>query len=581
MIRKNNPVQQRCDDYTSNCVIWDGPNLILRCFSVGIVRGQTINPAVYESYQLLCKILNEIDIEGLDLDCLADTAKKSPSIRDIFDYIINKLCGIKDKLDAHVTIEQEIFGDLPFCFQYETPAGTVTKLEITEYYERIAAKICEILTELATIGTRFNYPAVVAELTDIENEIIALCSASNPTATPTCTNDPVLNPTGGPVKIQTAYEWLEKAFCSFRNFTGTRAELQTAFSYDCPNLGTLPKLNGTGNMEDYYDWVDTPGNLAQSLNNLWITICDMRGALRYVLDNCCASLCSNLSIGYDLTALPNDAGYDIVFGALSSIRSYPQYRNSLSGTIVDLGPVPVVVLYTFRDTGATFTPGALVGKKVRIVSGTGIFQSAVIAFNTATDITVNTNGTNWINPVDSSSVYEIYEEFFTGSFPIPSWINDLYPSFSNVTITLNDGSASYTVNTGVDIVNLLTSGVYTLSPFPTGFDFNAPFKTINISFTYKHVIPIIDATTTGTTITYTTVIDHPYQVGDIIDVTAVNPVGFNLTGAIVTATPNPNQFVVNNTFVGTYSNGGGVILQSMDCAWCECCCEYNVTNGIY
>ncbi len=577
MINHNNPAKQRCEKYTSNCVIWDGPNLILNCFDTSILRGQPISPAISQSYNLLCEILRQIDIEGLDLDCLLEVSRTAPSIRDVFDYMIERLCKIKDKLDSHMTIEQVITADLPFCFQYETPAGTVTKLEITEYYERIAARICGILDDIATINAQFDPTDILNELLAIQAQITAICNPPNAGVIPTCTNNVDINPAGDPVKVQTAFEWLEKAFCSFRNFTGTRAELLTAFSYDCPNLGILPKLNGTGNMEDYYDWVASPSTLAQSLNNLWITICDMRGAMRYVLDNCCASLCSNLSIGYDLVILPNDAGYDVIFSGLTSVRSYPLYRNA--GPVTSIGPAFPTPVYTFSDPAAAFVPGALVGKKVRITTGTGAFQSAPIVFNTATNITVNTIGTNWIVPLDSLSIYEVYEEY-TGTGPAPSWVTDLYPATTLVVITLDDGANTYTINTGLDIFTLMFAGSFSF-PYPVGYDFNALFKTINISFTYKHVIPILTAVTTGTTITYTTSIDHPYLVGDVIDITAANPVGFNLTGAVVTAVPNLNEFVVNNTFVGTYSNGGGVILQSMDCSWCECCCDYSVTNGIY
>lgn len=578
MINHNNPAKQRCEKYTSNCVIWDGPNLILNCFDTSILRGQPISPAISQSYNLLCEILRQIDIEGLDLDCLIDVSRTAPSIRDVFDYMIERLCKIKDKLDSHMTIEQVITADLPFCFQYETPAGTVTKLEITEYYERVAARICGILSDIATINSTFNVNgSVFDELQDIEAIIEEICGTQNPFVTPSCTNNTVFNPNADPVKIQTAFEWLEDAFCSFRNFTGMPAELLTAFSYDCPNLGTLPKLNGTGNMEDYYDWVANPNTVAQSVNNLWITICDMRNAMRYVLDNCCSSLCSNLSVGYELVILPNDAGYDLIFSGLSSVRSYPLYRNA--GPVANVGPVPIVALYTFSDAAATFVPGALVGKKVRITTGAGVFQSAPIVFNTATNITVNTNGTNWVSPLDGTSVYEVYEEY-TGTGPAPSWVTDLYPATTLVVITLDDGANTYTINTGLDIFTLMFAGSFSF-PYPVGYDFTALFKTINISFTYKHTIPIVAAVTTGTTITYTTSIDHPYQVGDVIDITAANPVGFNLTGAVVTAVPFLNQFVVNNTFVGTYSNGGGVILQSMDCVWCECCCDFSVTNGIY
>lgn len=508
--------KQECKDYTSKCVIWDGPAIKAPCINVQLCRGDNVEIPIYEVYKKLCEVLSAINIEGLDIDCLADVANSSPTIVDLFNYITQKLCDSKDKLDQYYNLSQELSADLPYCFQYEVNGSVITKLEITEYYELIAARICGALTSLTDIENNFDVAAILAELANISATIASTCNQGPVLVTPTCTNDAVLNPLGDPVKIQTAYAWLEKAFCSFRNFTGTRTDIQNAITYDCPDLGNTPKLYGTGLMSDYYDWVDTPGTLAQSMNNLWLTICDTRNAMRGVLENCCSGGCSNMQIGYQLTI--NDPSFlTLYFPGFSAIKSdvlgtnktTPGYR-----TLNSLGPVAAT--YSFEDVGAAYIPGSLVGKRVRVIFGLGALQDAVITANTVDNITVSTTGTNWINPVAANSLYEVYE-IYDGILTQPSWVTTQFTYFSNVIVTLDDGSGQFVIDSGNNILYWLNSlaapfGTLTV-PYPVGYDYSAPFKTINISFDYKF--------------------DNPAHPGDT------------------------------------------------DCATCECCCTFSLTNGIY
>jgi hypothetical protein len=79
--------------------------------------------------------------------------------------------------------------------------------------------------------------------------------------------------------------------------------------------------------------------------------------------------------------------------------------------------------------------------------------------------------------------------------------------------------------------------------------------------------PFADATTAeissvsgdGTVMTYTTTEDHGFSAGDLVTVTGVDPVGYNVTKAVIaTVGPADDEFTVAGTESGAYVSGGSV-----------------------
>lgn len=483
-----NNKDQKCGSYTSTCLLWDGPNIDIACLGVSICAGQSINPILYQSYKNLCTALEEINLEGLDLECISKYTSNTPSIRDLFDYIIAEVCEIKTRLDKFQNQNFDNQVDLPFCLQYTNAQGSVvTKVTLTEYYELVASKICTALSGVLNIKNSWDYTAIQAELADIEVEIDNQCNQQEQLVQLTCTNNATLNPANDPVRLQLAFEWIEKAFCQFKNFTGDVKELKYAMAKDCPNMNFLPKLYGNGLMNTYYGWIDNPLSLADSINNLWITVCDMRNALRGVLEDCCNTPCTNFKVDYELVFDPNNTYVDVIFYGKTVIKSTPLFTTA--GTVSSGGPI-VANSYTFFDIGQNFVGPSIIGNQCNITFGKGTGQSAVITNYGVNSIIVNTAGTNWIQQLDSTSKYEVVATY-NGTTPAPIWLNVIYPpaEMTNVTITLDDGTGTYTQDTGDIITNLMTiPGGYRFV-YPTNYDYTALFKTITISFDYKFANP--------------------------------------------------------------------------------------------
>lgn len=321
-----------CSDVTARCVIWDGPDIDIRCIGVKICKGDNITPILYNSYKNLCNLIQALDLTGLDANCLSDSISEHDNILDIFNTIAKRLC----QEDVQVTklediIESTYFATLPYCFQEVTDKLTVTKFPLADAYVKIASRICEYLIDIQVLQDQIE--EAQDQLGPLQSEIDALCLITDPVVTPTCTNDPVLNPSVDPVRVELAYDWLEAAFCSFKNFTGTPSELNAAIAKDCPNIDNLPRLSNTGLMENIKGWTTSPTNVGDSFGNLWLTVCDLRSAIRNLQLTCCVDTpCLSMILGYHLEFDPNDTYVDVVFDSctIKSLSRMFTY-NSLGG----------------------------------------------------------------------------------------------------------------------------------------------------------------------------------------------------------------------------------------------------------
>lgn len=323
-----------CDDYTASCVMWDGPNISIDCLGVQICKGEEITPILYNSVKNLCDILDRINMENISVECIGNIINTDRSINDIFNIIIERMCVESDKINAlENTYNEVLYADLPYCLQQFSDALTITKLKLPEYYQKLALQICLYITDIIALQDAVKPGSYIqTQLALLQVEINALCGATNTLVTPTCTNDPVANPAVDPVEVELAYEWLERAFCSFRNFTGTPEELTAAIARDCPNLGNLPRLTNTGTMKDIPGWVDTPFSVADSMTNLWLTICDIRSAINNLQLGCCVdSPCLSFDIGYTLVF--NPTYLTVVFSGSSTIKSLDRLNAYIGGFI--------------------------------------------------------------------------------------------------------------------------------------------------------------------------------------------------------------------------------------------------------
>lgn len=78
---------------------------------------------------------------------------------------------------------------------------------------------------------------------------------------------------------------------------------------------------------------------------------------------------------------------------------------------------------------------------------------------------------------------------------------------------------------------------------------------------------IIGISTTGTAVTFATDVDHGFAVGNTINISGVDPVAYNLQGAVITAVPSTVTFTVASTVTAAYVIGGLAISLTPTSAW--------------
>jgi hypothetical protein len=286
----NNTIQSR-EETTSTCVMWDGPNISFDCLGVQICEGESINTIVYRSFVNLCTILEELNLEGLNLTCLGNLINTTRSINEVFNLLVDRLCIEADKVNQLEDIVTKFYtANLPFCLQEFNDQLTITKLPLPEYYQKVAAKICLYLSDIAILQNQYALSPghyFYDQLQLLQAAIQATCNAAAQLVTPTCTST---NP-GQQIDVATALENLEAVYCLFKNYTGSTSELVSAINRMCPDLTNTKRLTGTGLMSSIPGWILSPATLAESMQNLWLTICDLRYAVRKIEETCVSKDC--------------------------------------------------------------------------------------------------------------------------------------------------------------------------------------------------------------------------------------------------------------------------------------------------
>jgi hypothetical protein len=253
------------------------------------------------------------------------------------------------------------------CFYYTNELGdTVTSMQLLDYARAMGNKICSNLAAIQSLQTI---------VTNHETRIIALETAPAPVVvipqvTPSCVL-PV-----SPQNVDVVLQALEQQFCQLRTATGSPTPLYTNIAKQPAGLTYDDSLSTPGlTMGALPGWATTVTNLAQAVGNMWITIADMRLAVRNIMLNCCPGGCDGITLSlvaemsgtvlkiYITGTVPT--GFVQCYGTTNvTVRDtngnstmFPfdmlAYLNNPSGYSVDLAPT---VINTSLDLDIDITP---------------------------------------------------------------------------------------------------------------------------------------------------------------------------------------------------------------------------------
>ena len=262
-----------CSPISSNCVVWQGPTL--KC--IDLCTGDTISDVVAKLAEELCTLLDQTNVTNYDLTCLGITACGPNDIQALIQLLIDKICELEN-----VPVDNTVKGnggcpDCPVTIAECLRTGNNTTMQLLDYVQLIAAKVCSLIDSIGNINT---------QITNLDDRVTILENTPPPSFTLpsfiidcTLANGTVVG--GNAYPIDTILNALINddihGYCALTGVLGTPAELSSAVGSACitsstPTASNPPVPFGT---EYSGSWVNSPTTVADTINNIWIALCDI------------------------------------------------------------------------------------------------------------------------------------------------------------------------------------------------------------------------------------------------------------------------------------------------------------------
>lgn len=304
----SNSNKENCSPISSNCVTWQGPDL--KC--INLCKGDSVSDVMYKVADELCQIKEAIKLTDVDFDCLVEACDDliipaDKKLENVIQLLTNAICCVANvtystSSSLSTVIDREYTEpvlQLPQCLWYIDPSTgiLVTSLALSDYVVVVANKLCDINQIVAT--QQLQITDLQVRVTDLENAP----GYVPPQVTPFCTYGTLVQ--GVPTEMDIMLGNLDQQLCVLTGVLGGSTNLALAASAQCNLLSAQDALSQSGTMASIPGWNLTISNLAQSIQNLWLTVCDMRSAI-FDLRNCCSVDCSAFFLVYQATR--NDVG---------------------------------------------------------------------------------------------------------------------------------------------------------------------------------------------------------------------------------------------------------------------------------
>ena len=259
-----------CAPISSNCVIWQGPNI--PC--INLCNGDTVSDVVFALATELCGILETLNVANYDLTCFGITSCGPNDFQALIQFLISQICELQGITPS---ITKESTG-CPDCLVTVAPCFVTngqTTMNLVDYVNMIAQRICNIIDELALIN---------AALTSLDIRVTILENAPVPTfSLPTVTTSCQIGALAPGVYQMDLLlnEFFPNVWCPLSGALGSTANILAAISNECifgtDNALSSPPGSPTPMQVLYPSWnaITPAGTLASTINHLWVSLCDM------------------------------------------------------------------------------------------------------------------------------------------------------------------------------------------------------------------------------------------------------------------------------------------------------------------
>ncbi len=320
-----------CTPVSSNCVDWEGEILE----SIEVCEKDSISDIVKKLDTALAFIQKQLDLSAFDLGCLVQTCIACPdpekTLANVLKLTKEKVCSLTGVTSTTVPQAEKVMA-LASCFQgtKNSEGDEVTKLPHSDYTVRIAQAVCQLTTTVKSQGL------TIGQLTiDIETLKRKVGELSEKVKV-----SPLYTfPDNSPRNFDVVLEAVEQQFGQLREVTGTTTMLTQAIGKQCTNLATSQSLTqGAGStMSSLNGWIvpaaPNSGTVAAAINNLWLTMCDVRAAVKTMQDNCCKITCDSIVVDFDIKLSDDRQIATLYFGAKTKLPNGFRECNALGTKI--------------------------------------------------------------------------------------------------------------------------------------------------------------------------------------------------------------------------------------------------------
>jgi len=416
-----------CDNISSNCVIWQGPDITC----IDLCSGDTISEVTFKLATKVCKLITDgvaanPSLVGLDLKCLNIVGVTPTTLVPVLQEMVDSICRNTASGGGRSNTTTLPIMTLPACLQYNNKEGNpVTSLPLDQFATLIANQVC---TNLASINLINSTLTSYSSRLDVLEACVLPCSGGVVEAqiVPTCVSN-----IGTLTNVSVVVLALESAFCAFRSAVGLVSAINGAVSQSGLTGSSKQLAASTGTYSGITGWNNNPNTLAESVQNAWVVIDDMYAAITSVQNNCCPGGCESVVFGYT-TANTLTSGFitDVVFNFIPS--SIPSTFTDSSG---------------YSQITITDALGASINQVVSVSS----------LQNNTTGISINTGSLNTFQNLSVSVDFRVTDGSDTCESNSASVISGIVPC-PNTTIT-SITATGFTLN----IANVLgTTAVYTI-----------------------------------------------------------------------------------------------------------------------
>lgn len=351
-----------CSPVSSNCVIWQGPDI--KCLN--LCNGDSVTDVIVKAANELCTLMDMFNLSEFDLSCLQLQPSDSPkNVGELIQILTNKICELNNIDSSSSTSTSTGCPDcivpIADCFYYQNDRGDyITTMSLTDYALTIGNRICDILSDITTMQSQIttlqeqlnSASGVVARVSTVEQNKAEKSSLYY-------TVNTNIDPSAGTQYITKALKTIEISLLASQSALGTNTEIYQAL-VKAGNITNEAQLSSNNSMNALTGWINTVTKTSESIGNLWLTIKDIRTAVKYIQDNYEQNTCSSLYLNLNSSLSANNLSIYVngsvgftpdwkecnensivtVTDALGNITSFPMkilsYLESITGYVVDL-----------------------------------------------------------------------------------------------------------------------------------------------------------------------------------------------------------------------------------------------------